>query len=140
VIGRRPDRGHPDAGELTCVRCLRSRKPVELDRMLWCVDCRERAQARATDRGWWVGGGVAALLAAYIWLGIEPSRSLLGAWIGVTLAAFYLASRVGKELFYGFERIRNLPAVEAVPPSLEEVESESGDDDPEGPPRINLRG
>ena len=92
------------------------------------------------DRGWWVGGAVAAALAAYIWLGIEPSRSLLGAWIGVTLAAFYLASRVGKELFYGFERIRNARAVEAVPPSFAELDEGPDEDPPGGPPRLNLRG
>lgn len=140
MLGRREGQERLEADDLTCVRCLLPRQHVELDRMLWCRECREAAQARAMDRGWWVGGAVAAVLAAYIWIGIEPSRGLLGAWIGVTLAAFYLASRVGKELFYGFERIRNARAAEAVPPTLDDIEGPSDDDSPDGPPRINLRG
>ena len=124
--------------DVTCVRCLVVQEAADLDRLLWCEDCRELAQARSMDRGWWVGGAVAALLGAYIWIGVEPSRALMGAWVGITLAAFYLVSRMTKEVLYGLERVRNSRAVEAVPSN--NAPPGSVDDPPqdEGPPQVNL--
>ena len=78
---------------------------------------------------------VAAGLAVYIRTVVEPSERLLGAWVGITLAAFYLAARMGREILYGVERVKNVPAVEAVPPD------DTPDDPPddEAPPQIRLR-
>jgi hypothetical protein len=91
------------------------------------------------DVGWWVGGAITAVLAVYIWLVIEPSRTLMGAWIGVTLAAFYLSSRMTKEVVYGIERLRNSRATEAVPPEMIPPPDEPPQRDDDGPPRVNLR-
>ncbi|HEX9708582.1 MAG TPA: hypothetical protein VGB42_01190, partial [Candidatus Thermoplasmatota archaeon] len=89
----------------------------ELDRLLWCEACRERGRARAARVGWGVGASVAALLALWIALAIRPSRDLiLGGWIAVVVAAFWLASRITREIGYGVMRVRNRGAVEAVPP------------------------
>ena len=129
---------YPD--HVTCVRCLVVKEQALLDRLLWCEDCREIAQERAIEVGWWVGGAVAAALVVYIWLVIEPSRTLMGAWVGLTLAAFYMASRVTKEMLYGFQRLRNSRATEAVPPVLEPPADETPDRDDDGPPQVNLRG
>ncbi len=129
---------YPD--QVTCVRCLIVKGQSELDRLLWCEDCRGLAQARALDRGWWVGLVVAAGLAAYIWLVVEPSRALMGAWVGVTLASFYLAARMTKELLYGVQRLRNARATEAVPPNLDALTDAPDDADDDGPPQVNLRG
>ena len=129
---------YPD--QVTCVRCLIVKDQGVLDRLLWCEECREIAQARAMDLGWWVGGAVAAGLAAYIWVVIEPSRALMGAWVGLTLAAFYMASRVTREVLYGVQRLRNSRAAEAVPPVMELPSDETSEGDDDGPPRVNLRG
>lgn len=144
---------YPD--QVTCVRCLIVKEQSELDRLLWCEECRDVAQARALDIGWWVGAAVAGGLVAYIWLVIEPSRALMGAWVGVTLASFYLAARMTREVLYGMQRLRNARATEAVPPRMPPHAADSGEadggsagagggagGDPEddGPPRVNLRG
>lgn len=133
---------YPD--QVTCVRCLIVKEQSELDRILWCDACRELARGRALGLGWWVGVAVAGGLVAYIWLVIEPSRALMGAWVGLTLAAFYLAVRVTKEFVYGVQRLRNARAAEAVPPrsdaSADAPEDPGGDVDDGGPPQVNFRG
>jgi hypothetical protein len=126
--------------EVTCVRCLVVTERALLDRLLWCEECRALARARAMDIGWWVGGAVAAGLVAYIWFVIGPSRTLMGAWVGLTLAAFYMASRISRDLLYGFERLRNSRAAEAVPPGVGAGRDESCPEDDDGPPQVNLRG
>ncbi len=124
--------------EVTCVRCLEVWESQELDRLLWCERCRALARNRAAGKGWWVGGGVAAALAAYIWFVVQPSDRIVGGWIGVTVAAFYLAARMAREIFYGVERVRNAPAVEALPPSERPPEGED-DEPPDDRPRVSFR-
>lgn len=101
----------------TCVRCLRTRDITDLDRLFWCEECCERARARAARGGWMAGGASAAVLALWIWLVIRPSTLILGGWIASVVAAFWLVSRIARELHYGVARYRNRRAVEAVPPA-----------------------
>lgn len=63
-------------------------------------------------QGWIAGGFVAVGLSAWIWLVVRPSDLLLGGWVGVTLAAVYLAARIVREVTYGVERYRNVEGVE----------------------------
>jgi hypothetical protein len=103
--------------QATCVRCLEVKDTSTLDRLFWCEACRERAIRRATRIGWGIGAAVAAVLAAWIFLVVQPSRDLiLGGWIAIVVAAFYLASRISREVGYGAMRFRNRRAVDAVPP------------------------
>jgi hypothetical protein len=102
--------------EVTCVRCLEVRDTVEVDRLLWCETCRERARARAARQGWLVGLAGAALLAAWIWIVVEPSDLVLGGWIGTVVAAAWIGSKVAREILYGVERFRNRRAADAAPP------------------------
>lgn len=55
-------------------------------------------------------------LSAWIWMVIRPSQLLLGGWVGVTIAGFYLAARLVREVTYGVERYRNVEGVEAGDP------------------------
>lgn len=103
--------------DVTCVRCLEVRAVRELDRLLWCEECRARARRRAEMRGWAAGAALTVFLAAYIWLGIRPDMSLIPEfWVATLVVALYLGSRVARELFYGYDRLRNRRAVEARPP------------------------
>lgn len=102
--------------EVTCVRCLEVRPLDELDRLLWCEACRERARERARAWGWVAGLVVAAGLAAWIWVAIRPSDLIIGGWIATVMAAFWLGARVAREVFFGVMRFRNRRAAEAVPP------------------------
>lgn len=118
--------------EATCTRCLEVRDTANLDRLFWCRECRGKARGRAKRRGWTVGGFAGVLLAGYIWLVIEPSSLILGGWIATVVAAFWLISRIGREVSYGVERYRNRRAVDASPPTETPSDSE-GDQDPENP-------
>ena len=52
---------------------------------------------------------MAAGLAAWIHFVQKPSAALLGGWIGVVLAAFWLCARAGTELCHGVLRFRHRP-------------------------------
>ncbi len=102
--------------EVTCVRCLQVRDTVEVDRLLWCEECRLRARQRASRRGWIVGGVAAAALAAWIWFGVGASSLVPGGWLATVVAAAWIGAKVAREVLYGVDRFRNRRAVEAVPP------------------------
>ncbi len=105
---------YPD--EVTCVRCLEVKDLIEVDRLLWCEDCRRRARNRAA--AWGLVGGLAcgAVMAAYIWLFIKPTDVILGGWIATVVATVWLGSKICRELVYGGMRFLNSRAVDAVPP------------------------
>ena len=104
-----------DSLEATCLLCLQIKPREDLDRLLWCDTCKEAAQARAFRRSWYFGLAVAVVLALWIWLDIQP-KLMVGGWIGVVLAGFYVSARVAREVLYTVARVRAPPAVEAVPP------------------------
>jgi hypothetical protein len=114
--------------DVTCVRCLQVKSVQELDRLLWCEECLAKARRRAALRGWMAGVALAIVLGLYIWLVIQPDLSLIPtAWIATLAVALYLGGRVARELFYGYERLANRRAVEAVPPGTAPPEqSEEG--------------
>lgn len=104
--------------ELTCVRCLQTWHRTDLDRLLWCEECRAIARGRASRIGWMAGVVLAALLAGWIWLVVQPSRDLvLGGWIATVVAACWLGAKITREIVYGFERFKNRRAIEATPPT-----------------------
>jgi len=103
---------------VTCVRCLQEKDILEMDRLLWCQECRDAARKRAVRWGWGAGAVLATLLALWIWMVIHPSRLVIGGWIATVVAAFWVGGRIGREVAYGVMRYRNTKAVEAVPPSL----------------------
>jgi hypothetical protein len=105
-----------DALEATCHRCSQTKPRQDLDRLLWCEACIAEAQARSASRSWFVGLTVAVVLSLWIWLYIQPSNLVIGGWIGTVLGAFYVSARVTREVLYTVARMRNPPAVGAVPP------------------------
>lgn len=106
-------------GEITCVRCLEVKDPMELDRMLWCDACRARARERASWWGWLGGVAFGAAVAAYIWGFIRPTDLVIGGWVGTVVAATWIGSKISREIIYGAMRFRNAHAAEAVPPGTE---------------------
>jgi hypothetical protein len=102
--------------EVTCVRCLQKRDQVDVDRLLWCRDCRLKAKNRASWLGWIGGLAFGACVALYIWLVIRPTDLVIGGWIATVVAAVWIGSKVARELIYGIIRLRNAKAVEASPP------------------------
>ena len=93
--------------DLHCARCQRLCRGSELDRILWCERCIAGAKAQAKRVGWLCGGVMAAGLAVWIHFVQKPSAALLGGWIGIVLAAFWLCARTGTEVCYGVLRLRH---------------------------------
>ena len=67
------------------------------------------------ERGWAVAAAVTALLAVWIWVWVQPAM-LMGVWLAILVAAFWLTAKLAREIGYGAMRFRNRGAVEAVPP------------------------
>lgn len=98
---------------LRCRRCTRTRTPEELDGMLWCEDCIAAERRRAA---WWGRGlalGAASLLAVWIALVIRPGADFRILWAVLLIFAWFLLTRLARELTYGVFRIRNRPGVRA---------------------------
>ncbi|RMH18853.1 MAG: hypothetical protein D6701_05690, partial [Gemmatimonadetes bacterium] len=74
---------HDDPGPdtLHCVCCGEPRARAELDRLLWCEPCVERARAAADRKGWLVGLALGAVTAGWIWGVLRPSSLVLGGWV-----------------------------------------------------------
>lgn len=104
----------------TCVRCLEEKDLDEMDRLLWCAECREAARRHAGLWGWGFGTLLAVGLALWIWLVVQPSNIIIGGWVATVVAALWIGSRVGREVAYGVIRFQNRKAVEAVPPRIRE--------------------
>ena len=102
--------------QVTCVRCLEVRDTVDVDRLLWCESCQRAARARAAYFGWLGGFVIAAALAAYIWVAIQPTDLIPELWMVIPIAALWLGARIVREVAYGVMRYQNNRAVDAVPP------------------------
>ena len=105
-----------DSLDATCVLCRQTKPRQDLDRVLWCDACVADAQAFAGSRSWYVGFVVAVALALWIWLSVQPSRLVIGGWVGTVAAAFYMSARIAREVLYGFARMRGRATkLEATP-------------------------
>ena len=104
-----------DSLEATCLLCLQTKPRQDVDRLLWCEECREAAQNRAAHQSWYAGLVVAVVLALWIWLYIQPTV-LIGPWVGTVLGAFYVSARVTREVLYTVARMRSPAGGGAVPP------------------------
>ncbi len=100
---------HPADDTLHCRRCGREGTPDDLDRMLWCEECVAAGRRRAA---WW-GRGLALLaallLALWIAVVVQPGPDFRILWAVLLIFAYYLLTRLGRELAYGVIRVRDRP-------------------------------
>lgn len=92
--------------EMPCARCGEVRDSTELDRMLWCGSCVEGARRRASRAGWTFGLALAAVLAMWIRVVVQPSDLVPGAWLAILVAAAWLSAKLGREVAFGIFRSR----------------------------------
>lgn len=97
------------ATDIACVNCDRIDPASNLDRHLWCERCVAGARERARRAGWICGAVLATALALWIYFVQQPSRMLIGGWLGAVLATFWLGGRAGMEVTYGILRFRGRP-------------------------------
>jgi apolipoprotein N-acyltransferase len=96
-----------------CHRCRQERTSEELDRILWCEDCQRAERRRAAWLGRAIAFAAAIALTFWIALDVQPAADFRIVWALVIIAAFYLVSRLVKELVYGLARVRNEPGARA---------------------------
>lgn len=103
---------------LYCRRCGRESTADELDRLLWCEECVAAERRRSA---WW-GRGLAlvaaALLALWIAIVIRPGADFRILWAVLLIFAYYLFTRLARELTYGVIRVRNRPGDPQSPAGL----------------------
>ncbi len=97
------------AADIACANCDLADPASSLDRHLWCEPCIQAARERARRVGWASGAVLAVALALWIYLVQQPSRMLIGGWLGAVLATFWLGGRAGMEVTYGVLRFRGRP-------------------------------
>ena len=97
----------------TCIRCIEVKDIMEMDRLLWCEECRHRARERAAWWGWLAGVVFAGFVAAYIFLVVRPTDLVIGGWIATIVAAVWIGARIGREIAYGAMRFANSKATDA---------------------------
>ena len=119
VKRRRPAWGAPSPDETApCQRCGRPKDTLELDRLLWCEECRLDARERAAMWGWGEGFVFAALVAAYILVVVRPTDLVTAGWVGTVVAAVWIGGRLGREVTYGVMRyVQTREPDEAAPGS-----------------------
>ena len=81
--------------EVACSRCGHIADRSDLDRLLWCKDCIDSVRNWAKRRSWMVGCCIGIILFAWIWIVVEPSRTL--------------SARVTREVLYGAIRMKTSP-------------------------------
>lgn len=123
-----------DSLEATCRVCLETKPREDVDRILWCEPCIEKARDHATSQSWFVGLAVGVALALWIWLYIQPSDLVIGGWVGTVVGAFYVSARVAREVLYGVARVRggstspvDTPAVAPGPAPEESRQDEASE-------------
>jgi len=97
-----------------CASCGDARDLMELDRLLWCEECRFHARERAAWWGWAQGLVFGTLVAAYVYFVIRPTDLVVGGWIATVVAAVWVGARIGREIAYGVIRFAATRA--AAPP------------------------
>jgi hypothetical protein len=94
-----------ELGDLRCQACGTLHERPELDRLLWCEECLDRARNRARRGSMVVGLVIAAALAFWIFGVLRPTV-IVGGWIGVVLGGFWVGARVGREVLFAIYRAR----------------------------------
>ncbi len=98
--------------DVECRSCAQLYPAGDLDRYLWCPDCRGAVRRRGARWGRLVGVaaslGVAAyvLIKYYLVLEVRPSRSLMPLYFLMLAVTYLLTSRIAVAMVQGYYRAR----------------------------------
>ncbi len=98
--------------EVACRSCQGLYPASDLDRYLWCPDCRKAVRRRGAR--WGRGVGLAAVLGVaayvliryYLVLDVRPSRQLLPLYFLMLAITYVLTSRIAVAVVQGLYRAR----------------------------------
>lgn len=94
--------------EMTCAGCQQLYATSDLDRYLWCPNCRSKLKRRGLRLGRLVGIAAAAALAAYLVLRVRASARFLAIYAILLVMTYTLTSRITLAVVQGFYRSRTL--------------------------------
>jgi len=92
--------------EAACTSCREIYPASDLDRYLWCPNCRSSLRRRGTGWGRIVGIVAAAGLAMYLYLRVHPSPRFLLIYLLLLAMTYSLTSRISSAVLQGYYRSR----------------------------------
>jgi DNA-directed RNA polymerase subunit RPC12/RpoP len=102
--------------EYPCRNCGRPYPGGQLDRRMWCPDCRRIVIRRATLVGRIVGLLTALGLAAWIFSMVGPSPRFLMAYLVMIVAAYFFLYKLSQRVAFEIIRGRGVP----LPPEVDD--------------------
>ena len=111
------------ASETNCQSCQRIYAADDLDRFLWCPECRAEVKRRGVRWGRLVGIVAGVAVALYVVLIVKPVRLNL-LWALPPLMTYVLTSRIAVSVAQGYYRSRGSIKVE----TQSESETEESDE------------
>lgn len=100
------------ASETNCCSCQQLYPASDLDRYLWCPDCRAAVRRRGARWGWLAGIVAGVAVALYLVLIVKPMRLNL-LWAFPPLMTYVLTSRIAVAVVQGYYRSRGSIQVQA---------------------------
>ncbi len=100
------------ASETNCCSCQQLYPASDLDRYLWCPDCRTAVRRRGTHWGRLVGIVAGVAVAVYLVLIVKPMRLNL-LWALPPLMTYVLTNRIAVAVVQGYYRSRGSIQVQA---------------------------
>ncbi|NIR45142.1 MAG: hypothetical protein GWN99_12220 [Gemmatimonadetes bacterium] len=99
------------SSEASCTSCHQLYAASDLDRYLWCPNCRKQLERRGTKVGRAVGVVASAGLAAYLVVEVHPSARFVAIYLLLLVMTYTLTSRIARAVVQGFYRSRALGGV-----------------------------
>ena len=110
------------ANETACRSCGELYPASDLDRYLWCRDCRRAIHRRGAFWGRVVGVLTSAGVACYLFLWVHPSPRFLAFYLLMLALTYVLTSRIAVAVVHGYCRARG-----SAPGGVAENDSAQGE-------------
>ncbi|MEX2569989.1 MAG: hypothetical protein WD737_01720 [Gemmatimonadota bacterium] len=95
-----------------CANCGREFPTTDLDRRLWCPDCRKAVIRRATWAGQAVGLVTALALSIWIYTLVGPAPRFLIVYVIMIVAAYFFLYKLTQRVAFEIIRSRGVPPPE----------------------------
>jgi hypothetical protein len=92
--------------EAACTSCREIYPAGDLDRYLWCPDCRDKLRQSGIGWGRLVGLVAATGLALYLYVRVSPSPRFILVYLLLLAMTYSLTSRIAMAVVQGFYRSR----------------------------------
>ncbi len=94
------------SAEAACASCHAMYAASDLDRYLWCPNCRSALRRRGARWGYLVGALASAGLATYLLVWVHPSARFMLIYLLLLVMTYTLTSRIAVAVVQGYYRSR----------------------------------